>query len=526
MLETANAQGFPLLSLTVFLPLAGAVLIALMPKRHPLLDFAIAIMTAGAAFALSTGMLAGYDSDWMVNSPRAAFQFADPATPARWLPGGITFQIGVDGISIVLVWLTTLLSLLALLFSATAVRVRVREYIALMLILETGILGVFCALDLFLFYVFWEAALIPMILLIGIWGGSRRIYASYKFLLYTMAGSALMLVAIIGLAQWAGNGSFHYFDVIGGMVRPALDQRFGIPGTTFAMDLRVALFAAFALAFAVKVPLFPFHTWLPDAHVEAPTAGSVILAGVLLKMGTYGFVRFALPLFPEVAHAAAPWFLTLAVIGIWYGAWVAFAQEDMKSLVAYSSVSHMGIIMLGIFALNAIGMAGGVLQMVNHGLTTGALFLLVGMLYERAHTREIAAFGGLWSAMPRFSVLFLIILFASVGLPGTNGFVGEWLSLLGAYQAHPVWGILGAFGVILGALYMLSMFQRVFFGPQSELSASMTDLTAREIAVLLPLVVLVLWIGIYPATFLDPIEATSTVWAAALRAGAEVAVGP
>ena len=525
MLETANSQGFPLLSLTVFLPLLGAALLAILPRRQALMDYAVGIMVAGFTFALATGLFMGYDADWSVNAPRAAFQFADPPSPAHWLPGGITYQLGVDGVSVVLVWLTALLGLLALVASVGSVRTRVREYVAMMLLLETGILGVFTALDLFLFYVFWEAALIPMILLIGIWGGRERIYASFKFLLYTMAGSALMLVAIIGLAQWAGNGSFHLFDIMAGMSRPALDQRFGLLGLV-EIDLRVALFAAFALAFAVKVPLFPFHTWLPDAHVQAPTAGSVILAGVLLKMGTYGFLRFALPVFPDVAKAAVPWFMILALVGIVYGSWVAFAQEDVKSLVAYSSVSHMGIIMLGLFALNAVGLAGGVLQMVNHGLTTGALFLLVGMLYDRAHTREIAKFGGLWSAMPRYSVLFLLVMMASVGLPGTNGFVGEWLSLLGAFQVHPLWGILGAIGVVLGAVYMLTMFQRVFFGEQSKLSASMPDLTMREIAVMVPLIVLILWIGLYPATFLDPIEATTSAWAQAIAlAGEGMAAG-
>jgi len=533
MLETANSQGFPLLSLTVFLPLAGAALLALLPRRQALMDYAVGIVTAAATLALATGMFLGYDSDWTVNAPRAAYQFADPPTPAQWLPGGITFQLGVDGVSVVLLWLTALLTLLALVASVGSVRERVREYVAMMLLLETGILGVFTALDLFLFYVFWEAALIPMILLIGIWGGRERIYASFKFLLYTMAGSALMLVAIIGLAQWAGNGSFHLFDIMAGMSRPALDMEFGIPGTDMMIGLRAALFIAFALAFAVKVPLFPFHTWLPDAHVQAPTAGSVILAGVLLKMGTYGFFRFALPIFPDVARAAVPWFMILAIVGIIYGAWVAFAQEDIKSLVAYSSVSHMGIILLGLFALNAVGMAGGVLQMVNHGITTGALFLLVGMLYDRAHTRDIAQFGGLWAAMPRYSAIFLLVMMASVGLPGTNGFVGEWLSLLGAFQARPVWGILGAVGVVLGAVYMLTMFQRVFFGEQSKLSASMPDLTMREIAVMVPLIVLILWIGIYPATFLDPIEATTTAWAQAIAlagdgmaAGVPVVPGP
>jgi len=511
MLETSNALGFPILSVTLFVPLVAAIVIGLLPKAHDQLCLATGAFASGLALALAVVMLANYDASWAGLSTEAAFQFADPATtPAPWLPGGIAYHVGVDGMAVVLVFLTALLTFLALLYSFGSVRHRLREYTMALLVLETGVMGVFAALDLFLFYVFWEAALIPMMLLIGIWGGKGRIYATFKFVLYTMAGSALMLVAIVVLAQTAGDGSFHFFDIARGLAGPGLSSGW-----------RLALFAAFAIAFAVKVPMFPLHTWLPDAHVEAPTAGSVVLAGVLLKMGTFGFVRYGLPLFPDAVRTAAPLLIGLALVGVWYGAWVAFAQPDIKSLVAYSSVSHMGLVMVGILALNGIGLAGGTLQMVNHGLTTGALFLLVGMLYDRAHTREIAAFGGLWRAMPRFSVLFLVVTLASIGLPGTNGFVGEWLALLGAFQARPLWGVLGVFGVLLGAIYMLTAVQRVFFGTQSALSAALPDLTPREVVVLLPLIVLILWIGVFPEPFLAPIESTSAAWIDYVNAAAD-----
>ncbi len=524
-----NLLAFPILALVVFLPLVGAALVAILPRRHPGLIHATGLFFSGLVLVLSVIMMTEFDRGWA--EPRnvgPAFQFSTPTLEMgtwnnhdrtqvverisehlTWLPGGITFQLGVDGISLMLVVLTTLLSFIALLFSSQHVRERVREYVALMLLLETGMLGVFAAMDLFLFYVFWEASLIPMYLLIGIWGGQRRIYATLKFIIYTMAGSALMLVAIVALKFLSGAQTFHLFDLLN--------------TAPLATGTQLLLFAAFALAFAVKVPLFPFHTWLPDAHVEAPTAGSVILAGVLLKLGGYGLLRFALPLFPSAAAAAVPVFFALAVIGVWYGAWVAFAQTDIKKLVAYSSVSHMGIVVAGLFALNAQGLAGGTLQMINHGLSTGALFLLVGMLYERSHSRAIADYGGLWKTMPRYSAIFLIVTFSSIGLPGTNGFVGEWLSILGTFRANMLAGILVTFGVVLGAAYMLWLYQRVFFGPTSPLSEKMTDLTAVEVLTLAPLVLLIFWIGIYPDTFLGPIQEATTAWAKLIDAAVVVA---
>jgi NADH-quinone oxidoreductase subunit M len=431
--------------------------------------------------------------------------------PLEWLPGGITYQVGVDGFAIVLFLLTALLTPLVLLFSWGSVRHRVREFVAMLLVLETGVLGVFAAMDLFLFYVFWELTLIPMVLLIGVWGGAGRIYASMKFVLYTLAGSALMLVAIVALVQQTGSLTFRLVDVL---AHPAL-----------ARDAQVLLFAAFALAFAVKVPLFPFHTWLPDAHVEAPTAASVILAGVLLKMGTYGFVRFAMPLFPEAAYLAAQAIMVLAIAGIWYGAWVAFAQDDVKSLVAYTSVSHMGLVMVGLFAMNSIGLAGGVLQMMSHGLTTGALFLMVGFLYDRAHTRRIASFGGLWKQMPVFSAFLVLLSLASIGLPGLSGFVGEWLALAGAFRANPWYGALAAFGMVLGAATMLWMLQRMLFGPPGEAVGALDDLSRREVVILVPLTVLIVWIGVYPETFLGPVNATAVHWITLVGRGAFVLAG-
>jgi NADH-quinone oxidoreductase subunit M len=381
---------------------------------------------------------------------------------------------------------------LVILSAWTSVESRWKEFAITMLLLETGMVGVFVALDLFLFYVFWEAMLIPMYLIIGIWGGPNRVYAAVKFILYTLAGSLLMLVAILVLYFQHGAATSTYtFDL------PVL-ARYVVPaGTTQNL-----LFLAFALAFAIKVPMFPFHTWLPDAHVEAPTPGSVILAGVLLKMGTYGFLRFCLPLFPAASLQYAPLIFVLSVIGVLYGAWVSTVQADIKKLVAYSSVSHLGFVVLGLFTLTPQGLVGGLIQMVNHGLSTGALFLMVGMIYERRHTRLIADFGGLWKVIPAFSAVFLIVCLSSLGLPGLNGFVGEFLVLVGAFQVDRLAAVLATSGIIFAAVYLLWMYQRVCFGTvASEANRRLGDLTPREWAVLLPVLLFIFWIGVYPTTF-------------------------
>jgi NADH-quinone oxidoreductase subunit M len=374
-----------------------------------------------------------------------------------------------------------------------SVKDKVKEYLIFMLLLETGMLGAFVALDLFLFYVFWEVMLVPMYFLIGVWGGTRRIYAAVKFVIYTMAGSLLMLVAIIYLAtRYAQVEQTLTFDLLKlyTLHLPAEQQTW--------------LFLAFALSFAIKVPLFPFHTWLPDAHVEAPTAGSVILAGVLLKLGTYGFLRFAMPLFPDAAAAATPFVVALAVIGIIYGAVVAMMQSDIKKLVAYSSVSHLGLVMLGLFALNLQGVQGSIYQMLNHGLSTGALFLLVGMIYDRRHTRMIDDFGGLWKQVPVFSTFLLVVTFSSIGLPGLNGFVGEFLILLGSFAVTPGWTATAATGIILGAIYMLWMVRRVIFGPLADAeNQKLKDLNVREISLLAPILLLIVVMGVYPTPFLE-----------------------
>jgi NADH-quinone oxidoreductase subunit M len=410
----------------------------------------------------------------------------------------IQYYLGIDGLSILLVLLTTFLTPIAILSTWTAVQDRLKDFMIFFLMLEVGMLGVFLAQDLFLFYIFWEFTLIPMYFLIGIWGGPNRLYAAVKFFLYTMAGSILMLLAILWLG--VNQGTFTMPDLI---------AKGGI-----APDVQMWLFAAFAAAFAIKVPMWPLHSWLPDAHVEAPTAGSVILAGVLLKMGTYGFLRFNLQLFPEAAMRWAPAIGVLAVIGILYGAAVSYSQKDVKKLVAYSSVSHLGFVMLGLFALNSQGVQGAILQMINHGLSTGALFLLVGMIYEQTHTREIAVYGGLWKITPVFGSLMLIVALSSMGLPGLNGFVGEFTILLGAFGSKafgsPWYAILSAAGVILAAIYILYMFQKMFLGPVGTIVDEMKhhghvlrDLNWREIVTLLPLLILIFWIGLYPAPFFD-----------------------
>jgi NADH-quinone oxidoreductase subunit M len=477
---------FPLLSFVIFLPLLGAGVIALLPRENRELIRFTALFVASVEMILA-GVL------FFLFQPGEGFQFVERVP---WIPAlGIRYFVAVDGISLLLIGLTALLTLVSVLFS-WVITERVKEFMALMLVMETALIGVFAALDLFAFFVFWEASLIPMYFLIGIWGHEDRIYATVKFVLYTMAGSALMLVAILVLSflhyQATGAFTFDWTE----LTRLALP-----PGT------QIWLFLAFATAFAIKVPLFPFHTWLPDAHVEAPTAGSVLLAGVLLKMGTYGFLRFGLTLFPDASRTFIPLIAVLSIIGILYAAMVAFAQRDAKSLVAYSSVAHLGFVMLGIFAFNAQGLAGGVLQMINHGLSTGALFLIVGMIYERRHTRLMEEFGGLWKVMPVFGALALIVVFSSVGLPGLNGFVGEFLILVGAFLHNPVYAVFATLGVILAAVYLLWMYQRTFFGPlENPANEGLPDLSAREVLVLLPLVVLIVIIGVYPEPFLRVIE--------------------
>ncbi len=483
-----NVLGVPLLSFLIFFPLAGGIALMLLPKGKDGLVRTVALGVSVIEFLVSLALYTGYDPK------RPGMQFVEQR---EWLPTlGTSWHLGIDGLSIFLILLTTALTAIAILGSFSAITQRVKAYYMLLLALETGMLGTFMALDLVVFYVFWEAMLVPMYLLIGVWGGQERIRAAVKFFLYTMVGSVLMLVAILSLyfMHHAQTGAYT-FDLA------------SLYTTHVPMGAQMWLFSAFALAFAIKVPMFPFHTWLPLAHVEAPTAGSVLLAAVLLKMGTYGFLRFAMPLFPNAAFALTPVICLLAVIGIVYGALVAMVQPDLKKLVAYSSVSHLGFCMLGMFAMNPEGWSGSILQMINHGISTGALFLLVGVIYERRHTRLISEFGGLWKVIPAFSVVFLIVMLSSIALPGTNGFIGEFLVLLGAFKTQRVWAILAATGVILSACYMLWMFQRVVFGTVSNsANETLKDLTRREVIVFAPLLFLIFWLGIYPQPILERIQ--------------------
>ncbi len=484
--------GYPILSVLVFLPLVGAAFVLIIPKREEKFIKDVTFFVTLVVFGISLYMLKKFDGS------TAAMQFVEKKS---WIPDyGVQYFLGIDGISLWLVMLTTFIMPITILSSYSAVKKHIKEYMVFMLVLETGMLGVFLSLDLFLFYIFWEVMLIPMYFLIGVWGGERRIYAAIKFFLYTMAGSVLMLVAILSLY-------FYHHKVTGVYTFDLLEMyRLNIP-----LKIQMYMFLAFFLAFAFKVPMFPFHTWLPDAHVEAPTAGSVILAGVLLKMGTYGFLRFAMPLFPQATVDMIPVVSTLAVIGIIYGALVAMVQKDVKKLVAYSSVSHLGFVMLGLFALNIQGIEGGLIQMVNHGLSTGALFLIVGIIYERRHTRLIAEFGGLSKVVPLFALFFMIVTLSSIGLPGLNGFVGEFLILLGAFKANKLFAVLAASGVILAAVYMLWMFQRVMYGKITrEENRRIPDMNLREIVYMLPMLLFILWIGVYPQPFLRKMDASVT----------------
>ena len=475
------------LTLLLLIPGLGALLIAFVPIRKMHLLRGTALLFTSITFLYSLLFFTHFDpgTDTM--------QFVQKVP---WLDVGVLhihYHVGLDGISLLLVTLTTFLMPLAILAS-WGIGEKVRPYMFFMLLLEVGMIGVFVSLDLILFYIFWEVTLVPMYFLIGIWGGKRRIYAAVKFFIYTMAGSLLMLAAILTLYFFNEARNFDLVEIT---------QRLSLNQITLPAPVELLLFLAFFLAFAVKVPLFPFHTWLPDAHVEAPTAGSVILAGVLLKMGTYGLLRFCLPLFPKASAALAPTISLLAIVGILYGALVALVQTDVKKLVAYSSVSHMGFIVLGIFAFNLQSIEGATYQMLNHGLSTGALFLLVGMLYDRRHTHLIQDFGGLAHVMPRCATLFMVMILSSIGLPGLNGFVGEFLILQGTFLANAGRAAFAASGIVLSAIYMLWVYQRVFMGTiQNDENRTLPDLNLRETAILVPIVVLAIWMGLHSSTFL------------------------
>jgi NADH-quinone oxidoreductase subunit M len=504
----------PILTIVTFLPLAGAILVALFPATYAR---AIGLATALATWVVSLLLVIGF------SAPRGGlFQFVEETS---WIPlFGIEYKLGVDGLSLVLVVLTTTLMWVSLLASFKPIQARIKEYMVSFLILEVGCIGVFLALDTFLFYIFWEVVLVPMYLIIGIWGGANRIYATIKFVLYTLVGSLLMLVAILATAfayqnatgSWTGAFDFE-------VLRAFATERGG-----FDPNLQLLAFAAFFLAFAIKVPMFPFHTWLPDAHVEAPTAGSVILAGVLLKLGGYGLIRYTISLYPDAAHTYAPLIIVLSLIAIIYGAIVALVQPDLKKLVAYSSVSHMGFVTLGIFVFQQQALDGAILQMVNHGLITGALFLLVGVIYERTHDRAIAKMGGLSSLTPVYAAVFGFFVFASAGLPGLSGFVGEFLALLGTFAASPWAAGVAAFVMVLAAAYLLWMYQRVVFNEPSAflkgLGHHLTDMTATEVLTLAPLAALVVAFGILPGLLLNVIGGSVDVSLHDAGSGAAIAI--
>jgi len=486
-----NQLDFPVLTLITFLPALGAIFILLTNKAEITQIRWTAFMTTFINFLFSLPLF------FYFNAGSAEMQFVEKAS---WIKEyGISYFVGIDGISLLLILLATFFAPICVVACWKDIKDKVKEFMICLLLLETGMIGVFVSLDLFLFYVFWEVMLIPMYLLIGVWGApARRIYAAIKFFLFTMFGSLLMLVAILVLYfinhSVTGEYTFNLLKL----------YELSIP-----LNIQTWLFLAFFLAFAIKVPMFPFHTWLPDAHTEAPTVGSVLLAAVLLKTGTYGFLRFSMPLFPVASHDFIPLISILAIIGIIYGALVSMVQKDLKRLVAFSSVSHLGFVMLGLFALNIQGVQGGLIQMINHGLSTGALFLIVGMIYERRHTRMIADFGGLSRVMPVFATFFMIVTLSSIGLPGLNGFVGEFLILIGTFKSNVVYAVFAATGVIFAAVYMLWMFQRVMFGEiTKEENRNLKDLSLREIGVLVPILIFIFWIGLYPKTFLGKTEAS------------------
>jgi len=490
----------PILTFLIFFPLLGAVLLLFVDRKSTAFIKVFTLVLSILEFGISLPLFFIFDEK------AKGMQFMEKVS---WFPEwGISYFLGIDGISLLLLLLTTFLTVICVLCSWKAIEDRVKEYYITFLFLETAMIGTLCSLDLVLFYIFWELMLIPMYLLIGIWGGPRRIYAAIKFFLFTMAGSVLMLIAIIALY-------FFYYRATGVYTFNVLD----LYGASIPIAKQYWFFAAFALSFAIKVPMFPVHTWLPDAHTEAPTAGSVILAGVLLKMGTYGFLRFAIPLFPAAAYDAIPLMSTLAVIGIIYGAIVSMMQPDLKRLIAFSSVSHLGYVMLGIFALNMQGVQGSIYQMLNHGISTGGLFLIVGMVYERRHTRMIADFGGLSKVMPVFATFFMIITLSSIALPGTNGFVGEFLILLGAFKSNMWYGILATTGVILGAAYMLWMFQRVMFGVVTkEENRKLKDLGKREVLILVVMVFFIVLMGVYPKMFFKKMDTSVTEFLSFVKA--------
>jgi NADH-quinone oxidoreductase subunit M len=483
-----NAAGFPFLSLILFLPLAGALLILFVPRTSGHAIRWIANLFGFAGFLVSVPL-------WFWYNPQdASYQFVERLP---WIPLiGAQYFLGVDGFSALLVLLATLFGGIAILSSWTAITERLKEYYIFLLVLQTGVIGAFVSLDFLLFFLFWEVMLVPMYFLIGIWGSDRRLYSAIKFFLYTLVGSVVMLLGILALYFYNHSVTGVYtFDI-------TQFQQLNVP-----FNLQWWVFLAFFLGFAVKVPMFPFHTWLPDAHTDAPTAGSVILAAILLKMGTYGFIRFSLPILPDATRHFVPMMVTLSIIGIVYGALCAMAQQDWKRLVAYSSVSHMAMVMLGMFALNPVGIMGSIVQQLNHGISTGALFLLVGNVYERRHTRLISEYGGLSKVMPAYAAVFLIMTMSSIGLPALNGFIGELLILQGVFVASKLWAAFAASGVVLGAAYMLWLYQRTMFGKiENAKNERLLDLNFREFATYAPLLILAVWIGLYPKPFIDRLQ--------------------